>query len=988
MTVIRTIVIMLFGLMAAAAASAQDSDELKVYVFGNSLIHHLSDSDETTAPHWIAKLAQAAGTGFGLDGQWGFLRDFAKPEAPKANWRFKDVPRGWGRDARNFADVDWDVVMFNPANFIQYQPADTPYDGKNDDNSSPLSATLAMIDRMQTGAAPERFVLYEGWADMAGYVARFPPNERQTAKYLRHNGGGYHDWYVAYLSQLRRARPELQIDMIPVASVISELVDGGVLFDLKAEDLYSDDAPHGTPTLYFLAGAISYVGLFQTPLPETIELPGSIHRDVRLYYDAVRDEIHRMMLRPTAASAAPDSTPDNARVQTAAVTGTTSFATPARQQDQAGLGLADPALAMGLNGISDWATQHPFINHMKTARPWIGHLPGQWGGVDAEDLAERGLLDASGWVWGFPEGIEAIETLMLTDQPEAATGLAGSYRVTWQGAGTLELSGRARVTRQAEHEIWFDYSPGDGPVGIKITVTDPKRTGDYIHDIQVVAEAHVPLFEAGAVFNPSWIAVVQDLRMVRFMDWMKTNGSDQARWQNRPQIGDFSWGWRGVPVEVMVQLANEIGADAWFTMPHLSDGDYSRRFATYVRDNLDPGLKAYTEFSNELWNWGFEQAQWALAQSEARWGRDVDDGWMQYAGMRAGEMGRIWGEVYGDQADARLVRVAATHTDWPGLEKALLQAPLWQNEGQRAPVNYLDAYAVTGYFGVEQGMDEGAPNVLQWLTDARDKAKADGRAQGLKRAALEAYVQAHLYDGVFAQIADDLRRGSLRHITEEALPYQAKVARKNGLQLVMYEGGSHVVGVGQWGNDDRLNAAFSAFSVSPELGPLYQQLLSAWRELGGQGFNAFTDVGKPSKWGSWGHLRHLWDSTPRHDVLTAYNQAGAHWVEPRAEAAFLHGGIFVGSDAGDQMQGTAKRDILLAGAGDDVLLARGRGDLLHGGAGTDRAILPGPRSDYVFERTGAQVRARAEGRLYVLTQIEAVSFADAPALVLPLGGLL
>ncbi len=982
MRLIGTALTICFFLTGVARA-----EPLKLYVFGNSLIHHLTDSDETSAPHWIAYLARAAGEEFALDGQWGFMRDFAGADRPSANWRFGAVNRGWTRQYRNFGDVGWDAVMFNPANFIQYQPADRPYDGKNDDGSSPLSATLTLIDRMQQEAAPERFILYEGWADMAGYAKPFPPSDRKLRAYLRYNAGAYHDWYVDYLGKLRAARPKLRIDMIPVASVLSELLDGGVLDGLGAQDLYSDDAPHGTATLYFLAGAITYAGLFDTPLPETLDLPETIHADVRLYWDAVRDQIMRIMQSRDSAGA-----PMPATVTTAGTGGAQPFATPARdpaQQGGGGLGLADPALAMGLAGINDWTTQHPFIDRMKTARRWTGHLPGQWGGVDPDEMEARGLLDENGWVWGIPGDIEAVEALLLTDQPEAATGLAGRYRVTWAGGGTLRVTGRARVVRDDPGEIWFDYTPGDGPVGLRIEATDPARTGDYIRDIAVVAQDQIPLYEAGAVFNPDWIAVVDDLRMVRFMNWMQTNGSTTRSWQDRPLISDFSWSWRGVPVEIMVRLANEIGADPWFTMPHLADDDYMRRFATYVRDTLDPGLMAYVEYSNELWNWGFQQAQWALAEAEKRWGAGAaDDAWMQFAGMKAAGMGRIWGDVFGDAAHQRLVRVAATHTDWPGLEKGLLEAPLWQKEGNPPPVAQFDAYAVTGYFGVELGMDDGAPGVLERLKRAADKARADGAAQGLQRAALDAYVEARKYDGMHGPTAKALRNGSLRHILTKALPYQAKVARAYDLALVMYEGGSHVAGVGEWTNVPELTDYFSAFSTSEELGALYEELLNGWAALGGRGFNAFTDVGQPGKWGNWGHLRHLWDKTPRNDALMAYNQRGAHWAEPRAEGAFLHGGIFAGSDSGDRLTGTAKRDILLGGAGDDVLVARGRGDLLHGGPGTDRAELPGSRADYRFSRDGARVRAQGAQGDYLLTGIEAVSFADNPALILPIAGLL
>ena len=69
-------------------------------------------------------------------------------------------------------------------------------------------------------------------------------------------------------------------------------------------------------------------------------------------------------------------------------------------------------------------------------------------------------------------------------------------------------------------------------------------------------------------------------------------------------------------------------------------------------------------------------------------------------------------------------------------------------------------------------------------------------------------------------------------------------------------------------------------------------------------------------------------------------------------------------------------------------MARGRGDLLHGGPGTDRAELPGSRADYRFSRDGARVRAQGAQGDYLLTGIEAVSFADNPALILPIAGLL
>ncbi|UVK37420.1 hypothetical protein LHFGNBLO_004458 [Mesorhizobium sp. AR10] len=77
-------------------------------------------------------------------------------------------------------------------------------------------------------------------------------------------------------------------------------------------------------------------------------------------------------------------------------------------------GLSSPPLGMGLNGIVDWSSEQPFIDIMKTARPWTGHLPHQWGGWNLEDFASRGYLDKDGWLTSIPKDLEMLH---LPDQP-------------------------------------------------------------------------------------------------------------------------------------------------------------------------------------------------------------------------------------------------------------------------------------------------------------------------------------------------------------------------------------------------------------------------------------------------------------------------------------------------------------------------------------------------------------------------------------------
>ncbi|WP_231704101.1 calcium-binding protein [Cochlodiniinecator piscidefendens] len=948
------------------AVSPARADTLKLFVFGNSLINFHSGSDETTVPHWLAQFASLDGHEIQISGQWGFLRNFADTLPPEPNWSFSDVEPAWNSERESFTQARFDAVMINPANFIQYQPADTAYDGENPDQSSPLSATLEVMDWVHVQAPDAQFYIYEGWSEMAGYINGDVGVATDLQEYYEDAVGPYHAWYEDYVDHLQKERPDYQITLIPVAQKLAQFMTETPLAGIAPNDLYVDTDPHGTATLYALASAITYSALFENTLPE-ISFPDTIHPLVNDHLFEVRTILNQRQAQ---------------------------FDDFVLENFQHVVARDAPSLAMGLNGIADWSTQHPFVDLMKTARPWTGHIPGQWGGRTAQELEALGILDAAGWVTHVPEDLTAIETLLLTDQPTDSDWLTGRYRVTYEGTGDIQLTGRARRVQYEDGEMWFSYEPGEGQVGIQIRSSDPDDTGDYIRNISVVREDNIPLFEVGAMFNPEWVNVVSDLRSVRFMDWMFTNGSEKTTWQTRANLLDYTYIRRGTPVEVMVALANEIGADPWFNMPHMAQDDYVRNFAFYVLDNLNPELLAYIEYSNELWNFGFPQTHWVAAQAQQRWGDSGSDAqWMEYAGLRAAEMMAIWTNVFGPETETRLRRVIATHTDWPGLEEPLLQAPLWQIGRLGAPADWFDAYAVTGYFGLELGTDEVAPEVLNWIEESRAEAEATGREQGLARVRLRLFAEERQYESATARAIEMIRDGSLKHLVDEAWPYQAEVARDNNFELVMYEGSTHVVGLADWSGNDSLTAFFNHLNYTPEMAELYEELLTSWQEVGGTLFNAFVDVSAPSQYGSWGTLRYLGDENTRNDVLTDFNQNTPAWWSDRDGSIFDHGVMLIGGDDSEEMSGTTKADIILAGDGDDILTASGTGDRLHGGEGRDAAVFSGAVNDYAFEVE--TVSGSPHQRLivfgstetYTLFAIEDLLFQKNPGLVVPVADL-
>ena len=79
----------------------------------------------------------------------------------------------------------------------------------------------------------------------------------------------------------------------------------------------------------------------------------------------------------------------------------------------------------------------------------------------------------------------------------------------------------------------------------------------------------------------------------------------------------------GVPIEVMINLANTLHGDPWFCIPHQATDDYVRQFAALLRARLDPTLRPHIEYSNEVWNTSFAQTQWAIAESQRLGLRDA-----------------------------------------------------------------------------------------------------------------------------------------------------------------------------------------------------------------------------------------------------------------------------------------------------------------------------------------------------------------------------
>jgi hypothetical protein len=208
----------------------------------------------------------------------------------------------------------------------------------------------------------------------------------------------------------------------------------------------------------------------------------------------------------------------------------------------------------------------------------------------------------------------------------------------------------------------------------------------------------------------------------------------------------------------------------------------------------------------------------------------------------------IWQELFGKESE-RVKCVMGTQTANPWVASQVLNCEEW--EASPCYKHGIDALAITGYFSGELGTPEYEQAIESWLDDPN--------IDEFERAITQ------LKNGsVFDKESD-----SVNGLRENFVQY-SNIAQEKGLELVVYEGGTHVVGRRGVENNERLTKFFIELHRRPEFYDMYTEMLETWKNTNGNRtlFMNFTDISKPSKWGSWGILEHVdQDSSPRYDAL-------------------------------------------------------------------------------------------------------------------------
>jgi hypothetical protein len=483
-----------------------------------------------------------------------------------------------------------------------------------------------------------------------------------------------------------------------------------------------------------------------------------------------------------------------------------------------------PSGLMGTNldGLYDYSSMNwVTVNVFKASRPFLsGTIGGAFYDVDANNVPTRTLtVDADGYPTSLLANQRAQSIILLADGYPT-----GNYIVTWDGVGTLNVvpaPAGSTIVSSVPNRIVFNI-PTATADGVYISI-DSTTPGNHVRNIKV---KHSSLEFSEEYWHPTFVAGLSYFSTLRMMDLQRTNDSPITSWSQRATLTSASWcDVGGVPVEALVNLANKAHCNPWLCMPHQVDDAYVSNFAVIVRNNLDAGLKPYVECSNEVWNFQFQQASYALAQANANTARYGTDGagWIHWHSARTKAMHAAWNGVYLDNLTG-YVRVLGAQAS-----NSYLLGKACSFEGNGAS---FDCAAIAPYFGYSLGLYD--------------------TSQGGMGATVAGWSASRLLDEIETTQLAQVISWVDSHVT---------VCATYGLRLIAYECGQHLVRVGTAGTttDNALDAVLVAVQSNARMGAFYTTYFNTLQARMGRPLCHFSHSGGWGSFGSWGARQRLSD---------------------------------------------------------------------------------------------------------------------------------
>ncbi len=477
-------------------------------------------------------------------------------------------------------------------------------------------------------------------------------------------------------------------------------------------------------------------------------------------------------------------------------------------------------VGINLGQNSDYTPMFPFADAMKNARGW----------ARVEKRYEAGGVSLNPQGWPLEDAAIVINA--------AVPDLAGVYQLKFRGSASVSAPDGGKIED-------YQYDSGTRISTARVIVPEGQtllslafqQTEGGVTDVELLRD-----LPADGPFTKAFLESLKPFGTLRFMDWMRINGSKQVSWADRTTLDTAVWTRpNGTPIEICIDLCNKLHADAWFCIPHLADEGYIREFARLVKSRLDPGLKVYVEYSNELWNFQFPQTNYFKAKATEAFDAKVRAGEMEESRRNQELYAMLWDmealsaaralKIFRDEfADnARLIPVIGSQSANSYITKSYLRSGVLDG--------VVSAVAIAPYFGHFLGSKKDADRTL---------------AEGI--------------EGVFARLGEDIDSSN-----KKAIDSNAAIAAEKNLRLVAYEGGQHLTpSSGDKERDKQLNELFIAANRDPRMGEIYKRSAANWAAAGGGEFVYYSHVSAFGMSGYWGLIENMQQtSTPKLDAVKA-----------------------------------------------------------------------------------------------------------------------
>lgn len=532
-------------------------------------------------------------------------------------------------------------------------------------------------------------------------------------------------------------------------------------------------------------------------------------------------------------------------------------------------------LGINVSPPQKFSSSIPFVDLFKTSTGWVTSCEFDWQSNRAIDPGctrknsfntkekNKVHLDVYGWVRSLParnspEIYTSVSSLWtLPDSfPE------GDYVVLYDGLGEMTVRGDVTVNVDKPGRIDFHLNSPKRNLRLHITKTNSRN---YIRNIRVIPKEY-ELSYSSKIFNPQYISKISPFNVLRFMPWMQTVYQQDVDWatRSRPRTAHYT-DRKGVPIETMIELANQTHSAPWFNIPHKANNSYIYNFANLVKAKLKPKQKVYIELSNEVWNGLYSATHYANQEARKLWPRaypKMNAGTkklmmaINWYGKRSTEMCDIWKHSFAGQ-EHRVICVLSTYASSQRFGRELLDCPLWQPKGEKGECGrHADVFSVGPYFGDYMARIENRSVVRAWTN------QSDGGMNSIFREILQGGLIKDKYPG-----------GAIQRAVEVRIKPNVALAKEYGLPLIAYEAGQHLLRVDppHTVRDPRLLEMFMKANRDPRMRAAYLRYLQAWKREGGKLMVHFYGIGETDPRNFFSILEHSGQQTsPKYQALLQY----------------------------------------------------------------------------------------------------------------------